>query len=67
MNCDPLSGDWFVFKNPAADELKILAWMGDGFVQYLRRRECGTFAFPRGHVTDATGDDPRWTRPGRCP
>ena len=43
---DPLSGDLFVFKNKAGDKLKILAWMGDGFSLYLRRLECGTFAFP---------------------
>ena len=43
---DPHSGDLFVFKNRRGDKLKILAWMGDGFALYLRRLECGTFAFP---------------------
>jgi transposase len=43
---DPLSGDLIVFKNRRGDKLKILAWMGDGFTLYIRRLECGTFAFP---------------------
>jgi transposase len=43
---DPASGDLFVFKNKKGDRLKILAWEGDGFALYLRRLECGTFAFP---------------------
>jgi len=43
---DPLSGDWFVFRNKRGDCLKILAWQGDGFALYLRRLEKGTFRFP---------------------
>lgn len=46
LNRDPTSGDLFVFKNRRGDQLKILAWMGDGFALYLRRLERGTFAFP---------------------
>ena len=49
---DPLSGDLSVFKTRRADELKILAWMGDGFALYLRRLKKGTFAFPA--ATDAS-------------
>ena len=49
---DPMSGDLYVFKNKTGDKLKILAWMGDGFVLYLRRLERGTFAFPS--ATDAS-------------
>jgi transposase len=49
---DPLSGDLFIFKTRRADQLKILAWMGDGFALYLRRLEKGTFAFPA--ATDAS-------------
>jgi transposase len=52
LNGDPLSGDFFVFKNRTGDKLKILAWMGDGFALYLRRLERGTFAFPT--ANDAT-------------
>lgn len=43
---DPTSGDLFVFKNRRGDQLKILAWMGDGFALSLRRLERGTCAFP---------------------
>ena len=43
---DPLSGALFVLKNRAGDNLKVLAWMGDGFAFYLRRLERGSFAFP---------------------
>ena len=43
---DPRGGDLFAFRNRRGDRLKILAWMGDGFVLYLRRLERGTFAFP---------------------
>ncbi|MBX9708074.1 MAG: IS66 family insertion sequence element accessory protein TnpB [Caulobacteraceae bacterium] len=54
LNRDPTSGDLFVFKNRRGDQLKILAWMGDGFALYLRRLERGTFAFP----TSATPELP---------
>jgi transposase len=49
---DPLSGDLFVFRNRRGDRLKVLAWQGDGFALYLRRLERGTFAFPKGDMTD---------------
>jgi transposase len=51
---DPLSGDWFVFKNRRGDRLKILAWQGDGFALYLRRLERGTFAFPATKATEVS-------------
>jgi transposase len=51
---DPLSGDLFVFKNRRGDRLKILAWQGDGFAMYLRRLECGTFAFPRADTAEVS-------------
>lgn len=50
LNADPLGGDLFVFKNRRGDRLKILAWQGDGFAQYLRRLERGTFQFPKASV-----------------
>lgn len=43
---DPLSGELFVFRNKAADRLKILLWEGDGLVIWYKRLEAGTFRFP---------------------
>ncbi len=31
LGSDPLSGQWFVFRNKAGDRLKILVWDGDGY------------------------------------
>jgi transposase len=33
---DPTSGDVFVFTGGRGDRLKVLAWMDDGFAQFLR-------------------------------
>lgn len=54
LQCDPASGDMFVFRNRRGGSLKILAWMGDGFALYLRRLEQGTFAFPSTHPASTT-------------
>ena len=43
---DPLSGQFFVFRNKRADRLKLLYWDEDGFVIVYKRLEAGTFAFP---------------------
>jgi transposase len=51
---EPTSGDLFVFRNRRGGSLKILAWMGDGFVLYLRRLEQGTFAFPTANTPELT-------------
>jgi transposase len=44
---DPLSGDIFVFRNKAADKLKLLVWEEDGYAIWYKRLEAGTFRFPR--------------------
>jgi transposase len=43
---DPLSGEVFVFRNKAADRVKILTFEGDGLVIWYKRLEAGTFRFP---------------------
>jgi transposase len=43
---DPLSGEVFVFRNKAADRVKILTFEGDGLVIWYKRLEGGKFRFP---------------------
>jgi len=43
---DPLSGHVFVFRNKAADRVKLLVWDEDGYVIYYKRLEAGSFRFP---------------------
>jgi transposase len=43
---DPLSGEIFVFRNKAADRIKLLIWEEDGYAIWYKRLEAGTFRFP---------------------
>jgi transposase len=43
---DPLSGDIFVFRNKAADRIKLLLWEEDGFSIWYKRLEAGSYRFP---------------------
>ena len=43
---DPLSGDIFVFRNKAADRIKLLVWEEDGYAIWYKRLEKGSYRFP---------------------
>lgn len=43
---NPLSGDIFVFRNKAANRVKLLVWEEDGYAIWYKRLEAGTFLFP---------------------
>ena len=43
---NPLSGSMFVFRNRAAQRVKVLWWDRGGLAIYYKRLEKGTFQFP---------------------
>jgi transposase len=45
---DPLSGSLFVFRNRAAQRVKVLWYDRDGLAIYYKRLERGVFRFPTG-------------------
>jgi transposase len=51
---EPLSGDIFVFRNKAADRVKLLVWEEDGYAIWYKRLEAGSYRFP-----SAPGEQPR--------
>src|SRR5947209_18621582 len=59
---DPMSGDVFVFRNKAADRIKLLIWEEDGYAIWYKRLEAGSYRFP-----PAPGELPRGLRSDRVP
>jgi transposase len=46
LDADPLSGHLFIFRNRAADRLKVLYWGGHGLCLWCQRLEKGRYHFP---------------------
>lgn len=53
LKADPLSGHLFIFRNRAADRLKVLYWGGHGLCLWSQRLEAGRYHFPE--AKDASG------------
>jgi transposase len=45
---DPLTGDIFIFLSRRRHHIKLLRWEGDGFAQYSKRLERGSYELPKG-------------------
>ena len=46
LAADPLSGHLFIFRNRAADRVKVLYWGGHGLCLWCQRLEAGRYHFP---------------------
>jgi transposase len=53
LKAEPLSGHLFIFRNRAADRLKVLYWGGHGLCLWCQRLEAGRYHFP-----EVTGAQP---------
>jgi transposase len=51
LKADPISGHLFIFRNRAANRLKVLYWGGHGLCLWRQRLESGRYHFP-----EVTGD-----------
>jgi transposase len=54
LNADPLSGHLFIFRNRAADRLKVLYWGGYGLCLFCQRLEAGRYHFPEAAPNQAS-------------
>jgi transposase len=46
LAADPLSGHLFIFRNRAANRVKVLYWGGHGLCLWCQRLEAGRYHFP---------------------
>jgi len=46
LKADPQSGHLFIFRNRAANRLKVLYWGGHGLCLWCQRLEAGRYHFP---------------------
>ena len=46
LAADPLSGHLFIFRNRAANRVKVLYWGGHGLCLWYQRLEAGRYHFP---------------------
>lgn len=46
LHGDPRSGHLFIFRNRAADRVKVLYWGGHGLCLWCQRLEAGRYHFP---------------------
>jgi transposase len=46
LKADPFSGHLFIFRNRAANRLKVLYWGGNGLCLWCQRLEAGRYHFP---------------------
>ena len=46
LECDPASGQLFIFRNRQGDKIKMLYWQDNGFWLLYKRNESGRFIFP---------------------
>src|SRR5262245_10877873 len=46
LKADPLSGHLFIFRNRAANRIKVLYWGGHGLCLWCARLEAGRYHFP---------------------
>jgi len=51
---DPQSGHLFAFRSRGGDRLKLLYFDKDGYVQWYKRLEAGTFKLPKVEATQTS-------------
>ena len=49
---NPVSGQWFIFRNRQGNKIKVILWERNGFWMLYKRVEKGRFQFPNPSDTD---------------